>query len=88
MSYHLDFSKQAVSDIEFHKRSGKKAVLKKLLVLLSEVAEHPFEGSGKPEPLKYALKGCWSRRITSEHRLIYEVTADTVHVHSALGHYD
>ena len=73
MSYHLDFSKQAVEDIEFHKRSGKKAVLKKLLVLLNEIADHPFEGSAKPKPLKYALKGCWSRRITSEHRLVYEV---------------
>jgi len=88
MSYHLDFSKQAVEDIEFHKRSGKKAVLKKLLVLLDEIADHPFAGSGKPEQLKYALKGCWSRRITSEHRLVYEVSDDTVFIHSALGHYE
>jgi toxin YoeB len=88
MSYHLNFSKQALSDIEFHKRSGKKAILKKLLVLLNEIAEDPFDGTGKPEALKFALKGCWSRRITGEHRLVYEVVDDTVHIHSALGHYE
>ncbi len=88
MSYKLDFSKQAVEDIEFHKRSGKKAILKKLHALLNEIADHPFEGSGKPEALKYTLKGCWSRRITSEHRLVYEVSTETVFIHSALGHYE
>ena len=87
MSRHLDFSKQAVSDIDFHKKSGNKAILKKLLVLLRELAEHPFEGTGKPEPLKYELTGCWSRRINHEHRLVYEVSAETVFIHSAFGHY-
>lgn len=88
MSYDLVFSKQALSDIEFHKKTGRKVILNKLLILLSEISEHPFEGSGKPEPLKYALKGCWSRRISREHRLIYEVRSDSVHIHSALGHYE
>lgn len=88
MSYDLLFSKQALSDIEFHKKAGKKVILNKLLILLSEIAEHPFDGSGKPEPLKYALKGCWSRRISREHRLIYEVSSDSVHILSALGHYE
>ena len=60
MSYHLDFSQQAQNDIEFHKKAGNKAVLKKLFVLLTELAEHPFEGTGKPEPLKYSLTGMWS----------------------------
>ncbi|AWG20788.1 hypothetical protein FFWV33_04150 [Flavobacterium faecale] len=61
MSYHLDFSNQAKSDIEFHKKSGNKAVLKKLLILLNDLIEHPFEGTGKPEALKHNLTGCWSR---------------------------
>ena len=87
MIYHLDFSRQAKSDIDFHKKSGNKAVLNKLLVLLNELTEHPFTGIGKPEPLKYNLTGYWSRRINHEHRLIYEVIEDIVLIHSALGHY-
>ena len=55
MVYHLEFSKQANNDITFHKKSGNKAVLKKLLVLLEELTEHPFTGNGKPEQLKYEL---------------------------------
>lgn len=73
MTYHLDFSLQAENDINFYKKSGNKAVLKKLLLLLSEIAEHPFEGTGKPEPLKFNLSGYWSRRINQEHRIVYEV---------------
>jgi len=87
MSYHLDFSQQAQNDIEFHKKAGNKAVLKKLFVLLTELAEHPFEGTGKPEPLKYSLTGMWSRRINQEHRLVFEVLDDTILIHSAKGHY-
>lgn len=88
MSYHLDFSNQAKSDIDFHKKSGNKAILKKLFVLLNELTEHPFEGTGKPEALKYNLTGYWSRRINQEHRLVYEVLKDTILLHSAKGHYE
>ena len=87
MAYHLDFSKQAQKDIEFHKKSGDKTILKKLLVLLDELAEHPFTGIGKPEQLKHNLSGLWSRRINREHRLIYEVDKDCVLIHSVKGHY-
>ncbi len=86
-TYHLDFSKQAKKDIDFHKKSGNKTVLKKLLVLLNELAEHPFTGAGKPEQLKYNLAGLWSRRINRDHRLVYEVSENSVLVHSAKGHY-
>jgi len=88
MSYHLDFSEQAKSDIDFHKKSGNKAVLKKIFVLLNELTEHPFEGTGKPEPLKHSLTGSWSRRINVEHRLVYEAVQETVLIHSAKGHYN
>lgn len=87
MGYHLDFSTQAKNDIDFYKKSGNKAILKKILILLNELAEHPFEGTGKPESLNYEFSGYWSRRITQEHRLIYEVDGDRVLVHSAKGHY-
>lgn len=88
MAYHLDFSGQAQKDISFHKISGNKAILKKLLVLFEELIEHPFEGIGKPELLKYDLSGYWSRRINREHRIVYEVKEDTVFVLSVKGHYE
>lgn len=87
MSYELDFSDQAKSDIDFHKKSGNKAVLKKIFVLLNELTEHPFEGTGKPESLKHNLTGLWSRRINLEHRLVYEVVQETVLIYAAKGHY-
>jgi toxin YoeB len=67
MSYYLGFSNQAKNDIDFHKKSGNKSILKKLFVLLNELIDHPFEGTGKPEALKYNLIGYWSRRINQEH---------------------
>lgn len=87
MGYQLDFSDQAKKDIDFHKKSGNKVTLKKLFVLLNELTEHPFEGTGKPEPLKHNLTGYWSRRINLEHRLIYKVVEDTILIYSAKGHY-
>ena len=63
MSFHLDFSQQAINDIDYHKKSGNKTILNKISVLLNELTEHPFEGTGKPELLKHNLSGCWSRRI-------------------------
>ncbi|MCC6690497.1 MAG: Txe/YoeB family addiction module toxin [Bacteroidia bacterium] len=66
MVYHLDFTAKAKEDIAAHKKSGNKAVLNKLLALFEELTEHPFTGTGKPEPLKHSLVGCWSRRINKE----------------------
>jgi len=87
MEYQLDFTDKAKEDIDLHKKSGNKAVLNKLLTLLDELTEHPFTGTGKPEPLKHNLAGMWSRRINREHRLIYEIEKNTVFILSAKGHY-
>ena len=87
MAFHLDFTDEAVQDITKHKKAGNRAVLTKILTLLEELKEHPFAGTGKPEPLNHQLTGCWSRRINKEHRLVYEVTNQTVTIHSAFGHY-
>jgi toxin YoeB len=87
MNFNLDFSSQAQKDIQFHKFSGNKIVLKKILILLNELSVHPFEVTGKPEKLKYDFTGFWSRRINLEHRLIYEVVENTVFVLSLKGHY-
>lgn len=87
MSYRLDFTKQAQEDIAFHKKSGNKSVVSKIAVLLEELTEHPLTGTGKPEQLKRSLSGLWSRRISKEHRLVYEVFDTAVLVHFAKGHY-
>jgi toxin YoeB len=55
--------------------------------LLRDISRTPFKGLGKPKPLKHAWKGWWSRRITSEHRLIYKFEKDTIFVASLKGHY-
>ncbi len=88
MSYHLDFTDKAKEDITTHKIAVNKAVLKKLLILFEELSEHPYTGTGKPEPLKHLLSGLWSRRINREHRLVYEVTDTIVFILSAKGHYE
>jgi toxin YoeB len=55
--------------------------------LLEDMEKHPFAGLGKPEPIKYEQSGYWSRRISEEHRLVYEVKSDKILVHSCYGHY-
>lgn len=87
-SYILRFSEQAKEDIRQHKKSGNKSVVNKITLLLEELILHPFTGSGKPEPLKHSLAGCWSRRINREHRLVYEVSENLVFILSAKGHYE
>jgi toxin YoeB len=83
----IEYTLQASEDLAFWKKSNNVAVLKKIRKLLESISETPYEGIGKPEPLKYGLSGCWSRRINQEHRIIYEVLADKVMVLSMKGHY-
>ncbi len=68
-------------------QSHDKATLKRLNRLLEESMGTPFEGIGKPEPLRHVLAGCWSRRIDEEHRLVYLVDGDDVVVLQARYHY-
>ncbi len=75
------YSPQALEDVEYWKKSGNKAIMNKITSLLEDIAEHPFTGIGKPEPLKYDLAGYWSRRINSEHRIIYSVHEDLIEVY-------
>jgi len=64
-----------------------KAVMRRLNRSLEETLRTPFEGLGKPEQLRHQLAGCWSRRLTEEHRLVYRITADAVMVLMARYHY-
>ena len=63
-------------------------MLKKINQLVKDISRNPFEGIGKPEPLKENLAGYWSRRIDEEHRLVYIVEEDRVLIFSCKGHYD
>ena len=65
-----------------------KRVLKQINKLVKDIVRSPFEGLGKPEPLKENLSGLWSRRINKEHRLVYMVKNNTVLIFSCRGHYD
>ena len=85
-------SNKAKKDLEFWSKSGNKIILKKISELLRAIQENPFEGIGKPEPLKYNLSGVWSRRINQEHRLVYEIvdenTIEILNIISVKGHYE
>jgi toxin YoeB len=60
---------------------------KRLIRLIEECQRTPFEGIGKPEPLRDNLSGYWSRRITDEHRLVYKVAGDQLWIVQARYHY-
>jgi toxin YoeB len=74
------FSPKAIEHLQYWKKSGNKNVMEKITRLLEEIQQTPFEGTGKPEALKNNWRGYWSRRITSEHRLVYKIENDVVYV--------
>ena len=83
----LTFSQNGWTDFEWWLDQDRQT-LKKVRALIKETTRSPFEGSGKPEPLKYQTGGnVWSRRITQEHRLVYEVTTTSVVILQARFHY-
>ena len=63
-------------------------LVKKKFSLIADIQKHPFEGVGKPEALKHDFAGSWSRRITDEHRLVYDVTDEKIIVIRCKDHYD
>lgn len=65
-----------------------KKTLKRINLLLKDIERHPFDGIGKPEPLKGQLSGFWSRRIDEKNRLLYRVSRDFLEILSCRGHYD
>lgn len=65
-----------------------KRILKKINDLIKDIQRTPFEGKGKPEPLKFDLAGLWSRRIDREHRLVYKVENNNILIYSCRYHYD
>lgn len=83
----IAFHKQAFEDYSEWAKTDQK-LFDRIRRIITETAQRPFEGIGKPEPLKHQLKGYWSRRLTDEHRLVYKVTDDYLVIASCKYHYD
>lgn len=83
----IDLYEKAIRDLDYWRKSGNKIIQRRIQALLDDMKQHPFEGIGKPEPLKHQLSGKFSRRINEEHRIIYDVTEKTINVYSLRGHY-
>ena len=81
------FSKNAWEDYISWQTEDKK-ILKKINELIKDIMRTPYEGIGKPEPLKYDLAGFWSRRIDLEHRLVYQIKNNEILIYSCRFHYD
>ncbi len=73
-------------DLRYWVETDRRTALR-VLELVEAVLRDPLTGIGKPEPLKYVLAGCWSRRITQEHRLVYRATARRIDFLQARFHY-
>ncbi|MBF8188279.1 Txe/YoeB family addiction module toxin [Nonomuraea sp. K274] len=71
-----------------HWQAADRQILKRINRLIEDALRDPYEGIGKPEPLKYALAGAWSRRITDEHRLVYLPANDEIIILQARYHYE
>jgi toxin YoeB len=73
-------------DLRYWVKTDRNTAIR-VLELVEAVLRSPFEGAGKPEPLRYQLAGCWSRRITQEHRLVYTVGDEGIGFLQARYHY-
>jgi len=86
VDYEAVFQSQFREDLRDGVENDRRIALR-VLDLVEAVVRDPFTGIGKPEPLKYVLAGCWSRRITQEHRLVYQVAGRRIDFLQAKFHY-
>jgi toxin YoeB len=82
----LIFSEHAWEDYLYWQRTDRKT-LARINKLIKEIQRTPFEGTGKPEPLKHGLSGYWSRRINDEHRIIYKIDSNSLLIAQLRYHY-
>lgn len=87
MNFKIEFTDTAMEDYDYWKKTNNQKVIDKIKKLLTNITETPFDGIGKPEPLKYDFKGYWSRRINKEHRIVYKVSKDTIYIIQLRRHY-
>lgn len=83
----ISFSEQAFAEYLSWQTQDRKT-LKRINMLLKEICRTPFEGIGKPEPLRQNYSGLWSRRIDETNRLVYRVTDGLIEIYQCKGHYD
>jgi toxin YoeB len=83
----LVFSKEAWDDYLYWQETDKK-MLRRIHELIKDATRHPYAGLGKPEPLRHALAGYWSRRITDEHRMVYKVEGVNLWLAQLRYHYE
>jgi toxin YoeB len=81
------FSKNGWEDYTSWLTEDKK-MLKKINILIKDIQRNPYEGLGKPEPLKFDLAGLWSRRIDLDHRLVYRIEEGDLLIYACKYHYD
>jgi len=82
----IEFTTEGWDDYLWFQQNDK-AGLKRINLLIKVIQREPFEGVGKPEPLKHNLSGFWSRRITAEHRLVYAVEDGEIRIVMCRYHY-
>lgn len=82
----LIFAEKAWDDYLYWQKTDKK-ILSRINKLIKDIKREPFEGLGKPEPLKHALSGYWSRRINDEHRMVYKINDDSLLIAQLRFHY-
>jgi len=80
------FQAEFIEDLRFWVKTDRKLALR-AFELIESILRNPFEGIGKPEPLKYLAPGVWSRRLTDEHRIVYLVRDDRIDFLQARYHY-
>lgn len=80
------FQPEFIEDLKYWVETDRKLALR-VFELVDAILHDPFEGIGKPEPLKYLAPGCWSRRLTQEHRIVYLVRDDRIDFLQARYHY-
>ncbi|MEX0810840.1 MAG: Txe/YoeB family addiction module toxin [Chitinophagales bacterium] len=83
----LTFTENAWDDYQYWQKNNKK-FCKKINALIKDIKRNPYEGLGKPEPLKFDLAGYWSRRIDQEHRLVYQFLDKELLIYACRYHYD
>ena len=86
MTRGLIFSDEAWEDYQYWQATDRQ-MLRRINQLIKDIRRSPYEGIGKPEPLKHQLAGWWSRRIDSEHRFLYRVTEHGIEISNLRGHY-
>jgi toxin YoeB len=82
----LVFAENAWDDYLYWQKTDK-TILKRINALIKDITREPFEGIGKPEPLKHALSGYWSRRINDEHRIVYKIQDNSLLIAQLRYHY-